>query len=41
MDDIVDLVGLSTDVITYESTMGGEITIPSMIVDALGMRLVE
>ena len=41
VDDVVDFVGMSTDVLTYESTMGGEITIPSMVVDSLGMRLVQ
>lgn len=40
VDDIVDFVGTSTDVITYESTMGGEITIPSMTVNATGMKLI-
>ncbi|MBA3403254.1 MAG: hypothetical protein H0U13_01015 [Gemmatimonadaceae bacterium] len=35
------VVGTYTDVLTYESTMGGEITIPSMVVDPHGMRLVQ
>lgn len=40
-DDIVDFVGLYTDVISYESAGAGEITIPSMYVNANGLRLVE
>jgi hypothetical protein len=40
VDDIVDFVGLSSDLITYESVMGGEITIPSVyVIEENGMRL--
>lgn len=34
-DDNVTVYGLSTGLITYTSTLGGEITIPSMIVDKI------
>lgn len=36
--DVVDLVGLSMGPYTYESVMGGDITIPLLMVDDLGMR---
>jgi hypothetical protein len=41
-DDIVDFVGSFTGPYTYESVMGGEITIPGiLILDDTGMQLVE
>ncbi len=41
-DDIVDFVGTFTGPYTYESVMGGEITVPGiLILDDVGMRLVE
>lgn len=36
-DDYITVMGLSSDLITYESTMGGEITIPSMLVEKIDM----
>lgn len=41
VEDIVDFVGVSADLITYESVLGGEITIPSVFVASDGMRLVD
>lgn len=40
-DDIVDFVGLSLGPYTYESVLGGDITIPLLAVDENGMRLVQ
>lgn len=40
-DDIVDFVGLYADVVTYESTSSGPVTIPSMLVNANGIKLIE
>ena len=37
--DIVDLVGLSMGPYTYESVMGGDVTVPLISADANGMRL--
>ena len=34
-DDIVTLYGMSTGLLTYKSTMGGNISIPGMIVDKI------
>lgn len=34
-DDYITVMGLSSDLLTYESTMGGEITIPSMVVEKI------
>lgn len=34
-NDQIIVMGLSTDLITYESTMGGKITIPSMLVQRI------
>lgn len=34
-DDYVTLSGISMGLLTYESTMGGEITIPSIVVDKI------
>lgn len=36
-DDYITVMGLSADLITYTSTMGGEITIPSMLVQKIDM----
>ena len=36
-DDYITVMGLSSDLITYKSTMGGEITIPSMLVQKIDM----
>jgi hypothetical protein len=36
-DDYITVMGLSSDVITYDSTMGGSITIPSMLVQKIDM----
>lgn len=40
-DDIVDFVGLSAGPFTYESVLGGDVTVPLLFVDESGMRLVE
>ena len=41
-DDIIDFVGTFTGPYTYESVMGGEITVPGiLIMDDIGIRLVE
>ncbi|MDU6983953.1 MAG: toxin regulator [Terrisporobacter othiniensis] len=37
-DDYITVMGVSTDLLTYESTMGGEITIPSMLVQRIEMK---
>lgn len=37
-DDYITVMGLSSDILTYESTMGGEITIPSMLVQKIEMN---
>lgn len=34
-DDLITLMGTSDGLLTYESTMGGEITIPSIIIDKI------
>jgi hypothetical protein len=39
VDDIVEFIGLSTDLYTYESVMGGDITIPSVMTSH--MRLIR
>lgn len=36
-DDYITVMGVSTDLLTYTSTMGGEITIPSMLVEKIDM----
>lgn len=36
-DDYITVMGKSSDLITYTSTMGGEITIPSMMVEKIDM----
>lgn len=36
-DDYITVMGKSSDLITYTSTMGGEITIPSMVVEKIDM----
>lgn len=36
-DDYITVMGLSSDLITYSSTIGGEITIPSMVVQKIDM----
>lgn len=36
-DDYITVMGLSSDLITYSSTIGGKITIPSMIVQKIDM----
>lgn len=36
-DDYITVMGKSSDLITYTSTMGGEITIPSMVVKKIDM----
>lgn len=36
-DDYITVMGISTDLLTYTSTMGGEITIPSMLVQKIDM----
>lgn len=35
-DDQITIYGLSEGLITYESTLGGDITIPSVSVDKIG-----
>lgn len=35
--DYITVMGVSTDLLTYTSTMGGEITIPSMLVEKIDM----
>ena len=37
-DDYITVRGLSNDVVSYESTMGGNITIPSMLVKKIDMK---
>lgn len=37
-DDYITVMGVSTDLLTYTSTMGGEITIPSMLVQKIEMK---
>lgn len=34
-DDIITVMGLSTGLLTYESTMGGDISIPGMSIDKI------
>lgn len=34
-DDYITVMGVSSDLLTYESTMGGQITIPSMLVEKI------
>jgi phage-related protein len=34
-DDIITIMGLSSGLITYESTMGGQISIPGVLVDKI------
>lgn len=36
-DDYITVMGISSDLITYTSTIGGEITIPSMLVEKIDM----
>lgn len=36
-DDYIIAMGKSSDLITYTSTMGGEITIPSIVVEKIDM----
>ena len=36
-DDYITVMGISSDLITYTSTMGGDITIPSMLVEKIDM----
>lgn len=36
-DDYITVMGISAGLITYESTMGGNITIPSVAVDKIDM----
>lgn len=41
-DDVIDFVGTFTGPYTYESVMGGDITIPGILIsDDVGIRLVE
>lgn len=35
-DDVITIMGISNGLLSYESTMGGKITIPSVIVDKVG-----
>jgi hypothetical protein len=35
VDDVVEFIGISSDLMTYESVMGGEITIPSVYADRM------
>ncbi|MEG1411703.1 MAG: toxin regulator [Terrisporobacter sp.] len=37
-DDYITVYGLSAGIMTYTSTMGGEITIPSMLVDKIDIK---
>lgn len=37
-DDYITVMGLSADLLTYKSTMGGDITIPSMLVQKIEMK---
>ncbi|GGA65188.1 hypothetical protein [Ornithinibacillus halotolerans] len=34
-DDYITIMGVSAGLMTYESTMGGNITIPSVIIDKI------
>ena len=34
-DDNITIMGLSAGLLTYQSTMGGEITIPSMLIEKI------
>jgi hypothetical protein len=41
-DDIVDFVGTFTGPYTYESVLGGEVTIPGVLIsDDIGLRLAQ
>lgn len=35
-DDVITIMGISNGLLSYESTMGGKITIPAVIVDKVG-----
>ena len=37
-DDYVDMYGTSGGLLTYSSTMGGEITIPALLVNIIEIR---